>query len=69
MKDRTVVVIAHRLSTISDLDRILVFDYGQIVEEGSHNSLLQKQGHYAKLWKMQSGGYLPFKESSIRDGA
>jgi ATP-binding cassette subfamily B protein len=59
MKDKTVVVVAHRLSTISNLDRILVFDNGKIIEDGSHDELLKKKGHYAKLWSMQAGGFLP----------
>ena len=59
MKGRTVVVVAHRLSTISDMDRILVFDQGSIVEDGSHQQLLQLNGHYARLWNMQAGGFLP----------
>jgi len=62
MKGRTVVVVAHRLSTISDMDRILVFDQGEIVEDGSHKQLLQRNGHYAHLWNMQAGGFLPEKE-------
>jgi ATP-binding cassette subfamily B protein len=59
MKDRTTIVIAHRLSTLSRMDRILVFDRGRIVEEGSHSSLLEKEGLYSKMWKMQVGGFLP----------
>lgn len=59
MKDRTTIVIAHRLSTLSRMDRILVFDRGKIVEEGSHSSLLEKEGLYSKMWKMQVGGFLP----------
>lgn len=59
MKDRTTIVIAHRLSTLSRMDRILVFDRGKIVEEGSHTSLLEKEGLYSKMWKMQVGGFLP----------
>jgi ATP-binding cassette subfamily B protein len=59
MKNKTVIVIAHRLSTISHLDRILVFDKGQIIEDGSHEQLLSLGGHYAKLWSMQVGGFLP----------
>ena len=59
MKGRTVVVIAHRLSTISHMDRILVFDQGKIIEDGSHQQLLQRNGHYAHLWNMQAGGFLP----------
>lgn len=64
MQGRTVVVIAHRLSTISHMDRILVFDQGRIVEDGSHQQLLQREGHYAHLWNMQAGGFLPEKEEA-----
>jgi len=62
MRNKTVMVIAHRLSTLSNLDRILVFQEGKIVEEGSHNQLLQLNGHYAKMWFMQAGGFLPQSE-------
>ena len=62
MKGRTVVVVAHRLSTISHMDRILVFDQGRIVEDGSHQQLLTRNGHYARLWNMQAGGFLPEQE-------
>ncbi|MDH3220784.1 MAG: ABC transporter ATP-binding protein/permease [Gammaproteobacteria bacterium] len=64
MKGRTVVVVAHRLSTISHMDRILVFDQGRIIEDGSHEQLLRRKGHYAHLWNMQAGGFLPEKEES-----
>jgi ATP-binding cassette subfamily B protein len=59
MQNRTTVVIAHRLSTLAKMDRILVFDQGRVVEEGSHNDLLSKEGHYARMWRMQAGGFLP----------
>ena len=59
MKDKTAIVIAHRLSTIQKMDRIVVLDKGKIVEEGSHKELLKnKNGHYARLWAHQSGGFL-----------
>ncbi len=64
MQGRTVVVVAHRLSTISHMDRILVFDQGRIIEDGSHQQLLQRDGHYAHLWNMQAGGFLPEKEEA-----
>jgi len=64
MQGRTVVVVAHRLSTISHLDRILVFDHGRIVEDGSHAELLRLDGHYARLWNMQAGGFLPESEDA-----
>ncbi len=59
MQGRTTIVIAHRLSTLSRMDRILVFDKGEIVEEGSHASLMGQNGLYAKMWNMQVGGFLP----------
>jgi len=59
MQNRTTIVIAHRLSTLSRMDRILVFDKGKIVEEGTHASLLKQDGLYAQMWKMQVGGFLP----------
>jgi ATP-binding cassette subfamily B protein len=59
MENRTTIAIAHRLSTLAHMDRILVFDKGQIVEEGTHGALLQKNGLYARMWNMQVGGFLP----------
>lgn len=59
MEGKTTIVIAHRLSTLSKMDRILVFDNGRIIEDGTHESLLAKEGHYARMWKMQAGGFLP----------
>lgn len=59
MKGRTAIVIAHRLSTLSGMDRILVFKSGKIIEEGSHYDLIKSKGHYAALWEMQAGGFLP----------
>ncbi|MBX9607263.1 MAG: ABC transporter ATP-binding protein/permease [Gammaproteobacteria bacterium] len=59
MRDRTVVVIAHRLSTLASMDRIVVFHEGRVVEDGSHAALLARDGHYAHMWAMQAGGFLP----------
>jgi len=53
-KQHTTLVIAHRLSTIVDADKIIVLGQGGILESGSHQQLLNTQGEYAKLWKLQS---------------
>ena len=55
---RTTIVIAHRLSTLRNMDRIVVMSHGKIAESGTHNQLLRRGGLYAKLWKMQSGGFI-----------
>lgn len=59
MQGKTTLVIAHRLSTLLHMDRILVFDRGKIVEDGTHKGLLAKKGLYAILWNAQVGGFLP----------
>jgi ATP-binding cassette subfamily B protein len=59
MENRTTLVIAHRLSTLSRMDRLLIFDKGKIVEEGTHASLIDRGGLYAQMWKMQVDGFLP----------
>ena len=53
MENRTTIVIAHRLSTIRNADRICVMENGQIVEQGTHNELLSKEGRYQQLYEMQ----------------
>lgn len=53
--DRTTIAIAHRLSTIRNSDRIYVVEYGEIVESGTHEQLLEQNGIYASLWRVQSG--------------
>ncbi|HQR75613.1 MAG TPA: ABC transporter ATP-binding protein [Burkholderiaceae bacterium] len=58
MHGKTVIAIAHRLSTIARMDRLVVMDAGRIVEQGTHEELLRAGGHYALLWKRQSGGFL-----------
>jgi ATP-binding cassette subfamily B multidrug efflux pump len=58
MAGKTVIAIAHRLSTIARMDRLIVLDYGRIVEQGTHEQLLRHDGHYAALWRRQSGGFL-----------
>jgi ATP-binding cassette, subfamily B, multidrug efflux pump len=58
MAGKTVIAIAHRLSTIARMDRLVVLDHGRIVEQGTHEALLRANGHYAALWRRQSGGFI-----------
>ena len=57
MEGKTVIAIAHRLSTIARMDRLVVIEQGRIVG-GTHDELLRLGGHYEKLWRHQSGGFL-----------
>lgn len=59
MQHRTTIVVAHRLSTLADMDKIVVFSKGKIIEEGTKEDLLQRNEHFANLWNMQSDGFLP----------
>jgi ATP-binding cassette subfamily B protein len=59
MAGKTTIVIAHRLSTLLHMDRILVFDTGKIVADGTHSELLAKSSLYKTLWDAQVGGFLP----------
>jgi ATP-binding cassette subfamily B protein len=65
MQGKTTIVIAHRLSTLLQMDRILVFDQGKIVEEGAHRELITRSGLYKTLWDAQSGGFLPDSKEDI----
>ena len=67
MADKTVLVVAHRLSTIAHLDRIVVLDKGQIVEDGSHSQLLERRGLYYRLWQRQSDGLLSETDDEKHD--
>ncbi len=58
MAGRTAIVIAHRLSTVRALDRILVFDKGRIIEEGTHDALLDRNGIYRRLLAVQAAGLI-----------
>lgn len=61
MENKTTIVIAHRLATLLHMDRILVFDKGQIIQDGTHEILVKSEGLYNILWSTQSGGFLPQK--------
>lgn len=67
MQGKTTIVIAHRLSTLAAMDRILVFDNGRIIEDGTHQELIKLNGHYAKMWHMQAGGFLPESSNENTD--
>ncbi len=56
MQNRSTLVIAHRLSTIAGMDKIIVLDKGEIVQQGTHSELLQEEGAYSQLWQMQQAG-------------
>lgn len=58
MEGKTVIAIAHRLSTIAAMDRLIVMDRGEVIEQGTHEQLIAQDGLYAKLWRRQSGGFL-----------
>jgi len=62
MENKTVIAIAHRLSTIAEMDRLIVMDQGRIIEDGTHAELLERNGHYASLWKRQSGGFIDYDD-------
>ncbi|MBU6141301.1 MAG: ATP-binding cassette domain-containing protein [Proteobacteria bacterium] len=57
-RSKTVLAIAHRLSTLRNMDRIIVLDKGKILEQGTHEELLQNNSYYHAMWEMQAGGFL-----------
>jgi ATP-binding cassette subfamily B multidrug efflux pump len=69
MRGRTVIAIAHRLSTIARMDRLVVVDRGHIAEQGTHEELLRRGGHYAALWRRQSGGFIDAEPEAQVDAA
>ena len=69
MAGKTVIAIAHRLSTIARMDRLVILDHGHIVEQGSHDELLRAGGHYAMLWRRQSGGFIDAEPAGVTAAA
>lgn len=65
MQNKTVIAIAHRLSTIAAMDRLIVLDKGHIVEQGTHQELIQQNGIYAQLWAHQTGGFIGGEEDDL----
>lgn len=69
MQGKTVIAIAHRLSTIAEMDRLIIMDNGKIVEDGSHQQLIERGGIYASLWARQSGGFLGSEAGDVGEDA
>ncbi|MEP2946262.1 MAG: ABC transporter ATP-binding protein [Lentilitoribacter sp.] len=68
MQGKTVIAIAHRLSTISAMDRLIVLDQGNILEEGTHDDLVEEGGIYSDLWSRQSGGFINIDDKQKEAG-
>lgn len=69
MQGKTVIAIAHRLSTIAAMDRLIVLDKGEVVEQGTHQELVQSGGIYAQLWAHQTGGFIGEDQSDQKQSA
>lgn len=67
MQGKTTLVVAHRLSTLVHMDRILVFEKGKVIQDGSHDELLAKEGLYATLWKAQMGDFIVEEETEDQE--
>ena len=57
-RDKTVIMISHRLSATRKADKIIMLENGRIIECGSHSQLLEQNGKYAKMWRVQAGQYI-----------
>lgn len=62
MRGKTVIAIAHRLSTLREMDRIIVMDRGEIIEQGTQTELIQQKGAFYSFYQMQSEGFLKLNE-------
>lgn len=65
-RDKSMLIIAHRLATVKNCDEIIVMSQGEIVEQGSHEELLERKGEYYKLWEMQQGNFV-VKEEKVEE--
>jgi len=66
-KKKSMLIIAHRLSTVKNCDEIIVMDKGEIVEKGTHQELLEKEGYYYRLWEMQQGNFVIREEEDEKE--
>lgn len=67
IRGKTTIIIAHKFSTLMDMDRILVFHNGEIIEDGTHEELIKQKAHYEKMWHMQTGDLLPGENKPSND--
>jgi len=65
-RNKSMLIIAHRLATIKNCDEIIVMDNGEIIEKGTHDELLEKQGQYYRLWEMQQGNFVVKEEAETK---
>ena len=61
------LIIAHRLATVKNCDTIIVLQHGEIVEQGSHEELMERQGKYYELWEMQQGNFRVKEEERVSE--
>jgi ATP-binding cassette subfamily B protein len=69
LRDRTAIVIAHRLSTVRNADRIVVLEDGRVLEQGSHDQLMERGGRYAELYETYFASPAPAPQAQVRGGS